>query len=76
VTTGERADSKERAAAVMRSAAEQLEVTEAALHQSAEASPEEETRLRLHALGDQVTAEAKAIDERASRLSTESAGGF
>ena len=74
MTTGEQADSRERTAAVMHSTAEQLEVTEAALHQSAEASPEEESRQRLHALGDQVTAEAKAIEERAARLTAESAG--
>jgi hypothetical protein len=74
VTTGEQAGSQERTAAVMHSTAEQLEVTEAALHQSAEAAPEEETKHRLHALGNQVTAEAKAIEKRASRLSSDSAG--
>jgi hypothetical protein len=75
VTTGERTDSKERTTAVMHSTAERLEEAEATLHRSAEAAPEESARQRLHALGDQVTAEAKAIEERAARLSAESAGG-
>jgi hypothetical protein len=75
VTTGEQADRKDRTAAAMHSTAEQLEVAEAGLHRSADAAPDEETGRRLHALGDQVTGSARAIEERAARLSTEPADG-
>jgi hypothetical protein len=53
----------------MHSTAAQLEVAEAILHRSAEASPSPATTTRLHALGDEVTAQAKAIDRRAGLLS-------
>jgi hypothetical protein len=68
MTTGDRATNGDRTAAVMHSTAAQLEETEAMLHRSAEAAPNETTSERLHALGDRVTAEAKAIDARAECL--------
>ena len=46
----------------------QLEVAEAILHCSAEESPDRSTTTRLHALGDEVTAQAHAIDRRANLL--------
>jgi ABC-type transporter Mla subunit MlaD len=52
----------------MRDTAEALERSEAALHESAERSPDEQTRRRLHALGDAVTREAKDIDRRADAI--------
>ncbi len=52
----------------MHDTAEKLEVAEAILHRSAEDSPEPATTTRLHALGDKVTAEAHAIDQRADGL--------
>jgi len=71
MTTGERAGSRERTAAVMHSTAEQLEEVEATLHRSAEAAPEETARQRLHSVADQVTTRAKAIEARSRRLSDE-----
>ena len=53
----------------MHDTADELEGAETVLHRSAEASPNETTAARLHALGDAVTGEAKAIDRRADRLS-------
>ncbi|WP_328472839.1 hypothetical protein OHA21_10965 [Actinoplanes sp. NBC_00393] len=52
----------------MHDTAEQLEVVEDRLHHIAEESPDPGTTVRLHALGDQVTAQAKDIDRRADRL--------
>jgi hypothetical protein len=52
-------------AETMRDTAAALERSEASLHESAERSPDEQTRQRLHALGDAVTREAKRIDKRA-----------
>jgi hypothetical protein len=52
----------------MRATAKQLEVGEAILHRSADASPDEGTSARLDALGDKVTAQAHRIDRRADRL--------
>ena len=52
----------------MHSTAEQLEVAEAILHRSAEESPDPSTTTRLHALGDEVTAQAHSIDRRADLL--------
>ncbi|GAA2710394.1 hypothetical protein Apa02nite_082060 [Actinoplanes palleronii] len=52
----------------MHDTADQLEITEAMLHRSAEESPDPATRARLHALGDRVTARAKEIGRRADRL--------
>ena len=52
----------------MHGTAEQLEVAEAILHRSAEESPNPSTTTRLHALGDEVTAQARAIDRRADLL--------
>ena len=49
----------------MHETAEALERSEATLHRSAEKSPDQATTRRLHQLGDAVTCEAKAIDERA-----------
>jgi hypothetical protein len=66
MTTSDRAAST---AARMRDAAAELEVAEAVLHRSAEASPDEHTRDRLHRLGDQVTAKSRDIAARAEGLS-------
>ena len=55
-------------AEAMHDTAEALERSEAALHESAERSPDEQTRRRLHALGDAVTREAKHIDRRADAI--------
>jgi len=60
---------QESTAAAMHSTAEQLEAAEGILHQSAEASPNDKTKARLHRLGDEVTAQAHDIDQRANRLS-------
>jgi hypothetical protein len=66
------ANQKERhgTAAAMHETAEALERSEAILHDSAEASPDQETRQRLHRLGDEVTRQAGDIDERADLLET------
>jgi hypothetical protein len=71
VTHNDPPDERERTAAAMHATAAQLEVAEDILHGSAEQSPNEETTARLHALGDDVTAQAKLIDRRADRLSGE-----
>ena len=55
----------------MHDTAEQLEVAEAILHGTAEQSPNSGTTARLHALADQVTAQAQDIDRRADRLTAE-----
>lgn len=52
----------------MHDTAEDLERAEAGLHRSAEASPDPDTKARLHALGDQVTAQARDIENRAELL--------
>lgn len=52
----------------MHDTAEQLEVAEAIQHRSAEESPNPTTTTRLHTLGDEVTAQAQAIDRRADLL--------
>ncbi|MFC7530590.1 hypothetical protein [Actinoplanes sp. GCM10030250] len=68
MTSGEEMSSRRRTAAAMHGTAEQLEVAEAILHRSAEESPNPATTARLHALGDEVTAQAHAIDRRADSL--------
>jgi hypothetical protein len=52
----------------MHDTAEALERSEAILHDSAEKSPDEDTRQRLHRLGDEVTRQAINIDKRADAL--------
>jgi hypothetical protein len=52
----------------MHDTAEALERSEAMLHDSAERSHDESTRQRLHALGDEVTRQAKSIDRRADAI--------
>jgi hypothetical protein len=52
----------------MHDTAEALERSEAILHQSAEQSPDAATTRRLHRLGDEVTRQAKAIDQRAQAI--------
>jgi hypothetical protein len=59
---------KRGTAAAMHDTAEALERSEAILHESAEKSPDEQTRRRLHRLGDEVTRQAVDIDERADSL--------
>jgi hypothetical protein len=61
VNTDDRRDTAE----TMRETAEALERSEAILHDSAEKSPDAETTQRLHALGDEVTRQAKEIARRA-----------
>ncbi|MEU4618522.1 hypothetical protein AB0G04_00890 [Actinoplanes sp. NPDC023801] len=68
MTSQEGTFSRERTAAAMHGTAEQLEVAEDILHRSAEESPDPRTTTRLHALGDEVTAQAHAIDQRADLL--------
>jgi hypothetical protein len=68
VTLDDQDERGRRTAAAMHDTAEQLEVAEAILHRSAEESPNEAVTARLHALGDQVTAQAHDIDRRADRL--------
>ena len=55
-------------AETMHATAESLERSEAVLHDSAERSPDEATKERLHALGDEVTRRAKSIDRRADAI--------
>jgi hypothetical protein len=52
----------------MHETADALERSEAILHDSAEKSPDEQTRRRLHRLGDEVTRQATDIDHRADLL--------
>jgi hypothetical protein len=52
----------------MHDTAEALERSEAILHESAERCPDAETADRLHSLGDQVTSQAKQIENRATAL--------
>jgi hypothetical protein len=59
---------KRGTAAAMHETAEALERSEAILHESAEQSPDAETRRRLHRLGDEVTRQAMDIDRRADLL--------
>jgi hypothetical protein len=61
---------QESTAATMHTTAEQLEAAEGILHHSAEASPNDKTKARLHRLGEDVTALAHDIDQRADRLSS------
>jgi hypothetical protein len=68
VTAHDQNDHAERTAAAMHQTAERLEVAEEILHRSAEESPNSATTARLHALGDQVTAQAHDIDRRADRV--------
>ena len=56
----------------MSSTAQRLEEAEATLHRSARRSPDAATARRLDRLGDAVTAEAEAIDQRADRLAESS----
>ena len=59
---------KRGTASAMHETAEALERSEAILHDSAEKSPDEETRRRLHRLGDEVTRQAMDIEKRADLL--------
>lgn len=59
---------KRGTAAAMHETAEALERSEAILHESAEESPDAETRRRLHRLGDEVTRQAMDIERRADLL--------
>jgi hypothetical protein len=52
----------------MHDTAEALERSEAILHDSAEKSPNEQTKQRLHDLGDEVTDQAKNIEQRAHAI--------
>jgi hypothetical protein len=70
MTSDDEVSPGERTAAAMHGTAAELEVAEAILHRSAERSPNTDTAARLHALGDQVTAQAHDIDRRADRLTT------
>ena len=68
MTSDDEMTPRPQTAAAMHDTAEQLEVAEAILHRSAEQSPNPTTATRLHALGDEVTAQAQAIDRRADLL--------
>jgi hypothetical protein len=52
----------------MHGTADALERSEAVLHDSAEKSPDKQTKRRLHDLGDEVTGQAKNIDQRADAI--------
>jgi ElaB/YqjD/DUF883 family membrane-anchored ribosome-binding protein len=56
---------------VMRQTAASLEAAEQVLHRSAEASPSDAVRDRLHRIGDGVSAEAQGIARRADDLCEE-----
>lgn len=64
------ADGQDRrsTAETMHDTADALERSEAMLHDSAERSHDESTKRRLHALGDEVTRQAKNIDRRADAI--------
>ena len=68
VTSQQETPHAERTAAAMHHTAEQLEVAQAILHHSGEQAPSPDATARLHALGDQVTAQPQDIDRRADRL--------
>ncbi|SCL41156.1 hypothetical protein GA0074692_6171 [Micromonospora pallida] len=68
MTSEEETSCRRRTAAALHGTAEQLEVAETILHRSAEEVPNPTTTTRLHALGDEVTAQAQAIDRRADLL--------
>lgn len=59
----------------MHATAEALEVAEDVLHNSADTMPNPETAARLHAVGDNVTAEAHHIEHRADKLRSDRPGG-
>jgi ABC-type transporter Mla subunit MlaD len=71
VTPDDQNNHLERTAAAMHGTAERLEAAEANLHRSADESPSDAVTARLHALADQVTAQAQDIDRRADRLAGE-----
>jgi hypothetical protein len=52
----------------MHDTADALERSETMLHDAAERSHDEPTKRRLHALGDEVTRQAKNIDRRADAM--------
>jgi gamma-glutamylcyclotransferase (GGCT)/AIG2-like uncharacterized protein YtfP len=63
------APARRTSADTMHETAKALEQSEAVLHRSAEQAADEGTRRRLHALGDEVTRQAKSIGRRADMLS-------
>jgi hypothetical protein len=71
VPTDEETTAAERTTAAMHATADELEVAEAILHHSAERSPDVDTTIRLHTLGDQVTAQAHDIARRADQVTDE-----
>jgi sensor domain CHASE-containing protein len=52
----------------MHETADALKRSEAILHDSAERSPDDATKRRLHRLGDEVTSQAQDIDHRANAI--------
>jgi len=67
MTSDSRAASRDTLAAMLDTAVA-LEATEAALHRTADESPDPETAARLDRLGDAITAQAKDIARRAGNL--------
>jgi hypothetical protein len=59
----------------MHDTAEQLHVSAGSLYRSSQASPNETTTDRLHALGDDVTDQAHDIDRRADQLELDTPRG-
>jgi hypothetical protein len=59
----------------MHDTAEQLHVSAGTLYRSSQASPNETTTDRLHALGDDVTEQADDIDRRADQLELDTPRG-
>jgi hypothetical protein len=68
MTTRDELTHRGRTSAAMRDTAEQLEAAEDILHRSARRSPDPQTTARLHALGDDVTEQARQISGRADRI--------
>jgi hypothetical protein len=56
----------------MHDTAEALERSEAVLHETAENSPDEQTRRRQHSLADEVSRQAENIDQRADAIAPSS----
>ena len=59
----------------MHDTAEQLHVSAGTLYRSSQASPNETTTDRLHALGDDVTEQADDIDRRADQFELDTPRG-
>ena len=66
---------REQTVTSMHDTAEQLHISAGTLYRSSQASPNETTTDRLHALGDDVTEQADDIDRRADALELDTPRG-